>query len=257
MRIVSLFFYLLISFWTQAQSVLAPSNVGREYGNPKMPWMVSHLAGKNKERLKQANKNARHSFFAKILCFRKLCRVQAGHPSSLHAISFEEFKKQVAKRAKKGAYKKFWTDTVRKPTPAVPMSIPVIVDPVQSQPSAKAPLVKADSLIILGAELLFETNKSALRSEHFLTLNSIVEYLQMHPERSVRISGHTDNVGKEANNLALSKQRADVVAEYLIRNGIDRVRIETAGLGSAKPIAENKTNEGRKKNRRVELLMHD
>jgi outer membrane protein OmpA-like peptidoglycan-associated protein len=104
---------------------------------------------------------------------------------------------------------------------------------------------------------LFETNKSTLRSEHFLTLNSIVEYLHLHSERSVRISGHTDNIGKEANNLTLSRQRADVVAEYLINKGINIKRVETAGLGSAKPIAENTTDQGRKKNRRVELLIHN
>ena len=73
----------------------------------------------------------------------------------------------------------------------------------------------------------------------------------------MRISGHTDNIGNEAHNLSLSKQRADVVAEYLVGNGIDIVRLETAGLGSAKPIAVNTTDEGRMKNRRVELLIHD
>ncbi len=154
-------------------------------------------------------------------------------------------------------YKSFWTDTLRKPKPAVRTPIPVVRDTVSTQSTVVVPVVKADSLIILGAELLFETNKSTLRSEHFFTLNSIVEYLQLHPERSVRISGHTDNIGKEANNLTLSRQRADVVAEYIVNNGINIKRVETAGLGSAKPIAENTTDQGRKKNRRVELLIHN
>jgi chemotaxis protein MotB len=79
----------------------------------------------------------------------------------------------------------------------------------------------------------------------------------LHPERLVRISGHTDNTGREAHNLALSKQRADVVAEYLVSNGIDINRVETSGLGSAKPIEVNTSDEGRRKNRRVELLIHD
>ena len=257
MKSIFVFVFFLGFIGIQAQSVIAPNNVGREYGNPKMPWMVSHLSGPNKERLKQANKNARHSLFGRILCFRKLCRIQAGHPASLHAISFEKFKKQVARNAKRGLDKRFRTDTLRKPTPAVRTAIPVVRDTVSPQSTVVVPVVKADSLIILGAELLFETNKSMLRSEHFLTLNSIVEYLQLHPERSVRISGHTDNIGKEANNLTLSRQRADVVAEYLVNNGINIKRVETAGLGSAKPIAENTTDQGRKKNRRVELLIHN
>lgn len=73
-----------------AQYVGPPNNVGREYGNPKMPLMVSHLTGANKERLKRANKNSRHSIFGKVLCFRKLCRIQSGHSASLNAIQFQE-----------------------------------------------------------------------------------------------------------------------------------------------------------------------
>jgi OOP family OmpA-OmpF porin len=79
----------------------------------------------------------------------------------------------------------------------------------------------------------------------------------LHPERSVKISGHTDNTGNEAHNLTLSKRRADVVAEYLVNNGIDINRVETFGFGSAKPLLANTTDEERKKNRRVELLIHD
>jgi OmpA-OmpF porin, OOP family len=73
----------------------------------------------------------------------------------------------------------------------------------------------------------------------------------------VRISGHTDNTGSEEHNLSLSKRRADVVAEYLVKNGVDIHRVETFGFGSSKPIGTNTTDEKRKKNRRVELLIHD
>jgi outer membrane protein OmpA-like peptidoglycan-associated protein len=97
--------------------------------------------------------------------------------------------------------------------------VPVVIDTIKTRPAVAAPVLKADSLIVLGAEVLFELNKSTLRSEHFGTLNGIVDYLLSHPERSVRISGHTDNTGREAHNLTLSKQRADVVAEYLVSNG--------------------------------------
>jgi outer membrane protein OmpA-like peptidoglycan-associated protein len=121
----------------------------------------------------------------------------------------------------------------------------------------QTPSPKADSLIILSAELLFETNKSTLRTEHFAMLSTIVDYLFLHPERSVKISGHTDNTGSEEHNLVLSKRRADVVAEYLVNNGIDINRVETFGLGNTKPLVANITDEGRKKNRRVELLIHD
>lgn len=258
MKITLLSVFLFGFIYVKAQKFIGPpNNVGREYGNPKMPWMVSHLAGANKEVLKRANKNSRHSIFGKILCFRRLCRIQSGHTASLHSISFKKFKKKVARNAKKGVYKNIQTDTTRKLKPVVRKPIPVVIDTVHTQPTVSLPITKADSLIILGAELLFETNKSTLRSEHFVTLNSIVDYLRLHSERAVSISGHTDNTGKEAHNLSLSKQRADVVAEYLVDNGIAINRVETSGLGSAKPIAENTTDQGRKKNRRVELLIHD
>lgn len=254
MKVFVLSFFLLVCCCANAQYVGPPNNVGREYGNPKMPMFVSHLAGANKERLKRANKNSRHSIFGKVLCFRRLCRIQSGHTASLRAISFKKFKKKVAQNAKKGAYKNIQADSVRKAKPIVRKAAPVAVDTTSAVPT---PVIKADSLIVLGAELLFETNKSTLRSEHFVTLNPLVDYLVAHPGRSVRISGHTDNTGNETHNLALSKKRADVVAEYLVNNGVDVSRVETFGFGSAKPIAEKTTEEGRKKNRRVELLIHD
>jgi outer membrane protein OmpA-like peptidoglycan-associated protein len=252
MRALFLFVLVFGFFNARAQYVGPPNNVGREYGNPKMPFMVSHLAGANKERLKRANKNSRHSVFGKILCFRKLCRIQSGHSASLRAISFKKFKKKVARNAKKGIYQRTEIDSTYKRKP-VREQIPVGIDTTTAGPT---PTLQADSLIVLSAELLFETNQSTLRSEHFATLNSIVDYLILHGERSVTISGHTDNTGSEGHNLALSKRRADVVAEYLVNNGVNIDRVETFGLGSAKPLVANTTDEGRKKNRRVELLIH-
>jgi outer membrane protein OmpA-like peptidoglycan-associated protein len=254
MKTIFLSFLLFGSFYVHAQYVGPSSNVGREYGNPKMPLMVSHLAGANKERLKRANKNSRHSIFGKILCFRRVCRIQSGHTASLRSISFKKYKKKIARNAGKGLYKNTQSDSTHQRKPSLREVPPVAMDTAAVR---SAPVIKADSLIVLGAELLFETNKSTLRSEHFATLNSIVNYLILHPERSVKISGHTDNTGNEGRNLMLSKRRADVVAEYLIDNGVDINHVETFGLGSAKPLAVNTTDEGRKKNRRVELLIHD
>ena len=145
-----------------------------------MPLMVSHLAGANKERLKRVSKNSRHSIFGKILCFRKLCRIQSGHTASLHTVKFKKFQRKVARNAKKGLYKNIQIDSTRKQKPAILKAIPVIIDTAYTQPTVSDPVVKPDSLIILGAELLFETNKSTLRSEHFATLNPIVAYLRLH-----------------------------------------------------------------------------
>jgi outer membrane protein OmpA-like peptidoglycan-associated protein len=243
---------VLISCSAAAQN-LGPQNVGREYGNPKMPWVVSHLAGANKERLKRANSNSRHSIFGKILCFRKLCRVQSGHSASLKDLSRKKFERRVERNARKGLYHNTQPkrdSTVTRKTPPPKVTPP----PVEVPPAT--PVFKPDSLIVLGAEVLFETNKSTLKSEHFEMLNSIVRYLILHPDRHVKISGHTDNIGTEGHNINLSRRRADVVAQYLVSQGVDKARVKTSGLGSAKPIAENTTNDGRKKNRRVELLIY-
>jgi outer membrane protein OmpA-like peptidoglycan-associated protein len=256
MKIFLLSVFLFSFITADAQHVGPSNNVGREYGNPKMPLMVSHLAGANKARLERANGNSRHSVFGKILCFRKLCRIQSGHSASLRAISFKKHKKNVARNAKKGVYRDIQIDSSFKRKPSPPETKPVVIDSLSNPQMSLPSIAMADSLIILNAELLFEPNSAKLRSEDFITLNSIVDYLLLYPKRSVTISGHTDDRGSQAHNLTLSKQRADVVAEFLMSHRINVSRIKTFGLGSQKPIATNSTDEGRKKNRRVELLIH-
>ena len=254
------FFLLLLLcgfYYVTAQDVGPASNVGREYGNAKMPLMVSHLAGANKERLKRENKNARHSIFGKILCFRKLCRIQSGHTASLRAISMKKFRKKVKKNSSRGMYQKPQRDSPYTPKPLVLPNVTPRPDDTTSAPIVSKQVVRSDTLIVLGAELLFETNKAVLRREHFAMLSNIVAYLAKHPERSVKISGHTDNTGDEAHNLALSIKRADGVAAYLVEHGVNRNRVTTHGLGSAQPLEPNDSEEARKKNRRVELLIQD
>ncbi len=242
---------------SHAQYVGPPNNVGREYGNPKMPMMVSHLAGANREMLKRATRNSRHSIFARILCFRKLCRIQSGHSASLNAISYKKFRKKIARNGRKGLYKRPAVDSTYKSRPLRPQEQPREPIGIDTTIATPSPVIKADSLIVLGAEVLFEINKSTLRGEYFATLDPIVKYMIAHPGRSVKISGHTDNTGSESHNLALSKRRAEAVAEYLANNGVDENRIETLGFGSSKPIAVNTTEVGREQNRRVELLLRD
>lgn len=225
-----------------------------EHKYRRTPLMVSHLAGANKKILKLANRSSSHFFLAKALCFRKSCRVQSAHSASLHSVSFKKFKKRIARNAKKGEYTYLHRDSTSRHKASPRQAIPVIVDSIRIP---TPPIIKADSLIVLGAELLFETNKSTLRSDHFAALDPIVDYLVLHPERSVKISGHSDNTGSIVHNLTLSRKRADVVAEYLVSNGVDINRVQTFGFGSEKPLVENTTEEGRRKNRRVELLIHD
>ncbi len=98
----------------------------------------------------------------------------------------------------------------------------------------------------------FETNKAILKPESFPALHELVEILQLKPEMSIEIAGHTDAVGSEESNLTLSQNRAESVVNFLIKNGVDRQRLVAKGYGESQPIASNDSDEGRQLNRRTE-----
>lgn len=100
--------------------------------------------------------------------------------------------------------------------------------------------------------LQFEFNKDVIKPVSFPFLDEIVDILRQ-KEWNLKLEGHTDNKGSADYNLKLSKARANAVKKYLEDKGIKPTRIETEGFGSTKPIADNSTEEGREKNRRVEF----
>jgi outer membrane protein OmpA-like peptidoglycan-associated protein len=77
--------------------------------------------------------------------------------------------------------------------------------------------------------------------------------MKENPTLKVQISGHTDNIGKAADNLTLSNNRAQAVVKYLVGKGIEVGRLTFKGFGATKPVADNATEEGRAQNRRTEL----
>jgi OmpA-OmpF porin, OOP family len=99
----------------------------------------------------------------------------------------------------------------------------------------------------------FETGKATITADSENALNELLKMLQEKSDWTLMIEGHTDNVGAKAANLALSRQRADAVAEWLAAKGIDKARLTTAGFGDGRPVADNSTEEGRQQNRRVEI----
>jgi outer membrane protein OmpA-like peptidoglycan-associated protein len=101
--------------------------------------------------------------------------------------------------------------------------------------------------------LFFEIGKSTLQEKSFVELDRIAALMEKNPGMYVEINGHTDNTGDESFNKILSLDRANAVAQYLIAQKINPERIITKGWGSAKPVADNATQEGRDKNRRVEI----
>lgn len=233
-----------------------PVNEGREYGNPKTPWVVSHLPESNQWALARTD---HHHFFQKIICFNYPCRKMIGRRKVLKAISFEAFKKRVKKNAKKGAYDKYRKTGATKKD-SIKLILPqdtaaeatVISGPAKIDTS----VLKSDSLIIL-SEFLFETNSYKLSENHYGELDSLGRFLQLHPTLEVRVSGHTDDTGTERHNVVLSTRRAEVVAEYLIDKGATYERVYFEGFGSSRPIASNAIPEGRSQNRRVEILIRN
>jgi OmpA-OmpF porin, OOP family len=99
----------------------------------------------------------------------------------------------------------------------------------------------------------FDSGKSILRPESYKELDELLEVLKLRKKMRIRINGHTDNVGADATNQALSQKRAEAIKAYLVSKGITVSRIESKGFGSTQPVADNNTDEGRQKNRRTEV----
>jgi type IX secretion system PorP/SprF family membrane protein len=103
--------------------------------------------------------------------------------------------------------------------------------------------------------LEFETGKDIIEERSKPSLNTLAEKLKQKSEWNLLLSGHTDNVGDDDANMILSKNRSEAVKSYLISRGISESRIKVNYFGETKPIADNNTQEGRQKNRRVEFLI--
>jgi len=103
--------------------------------------------------------------------------------------------------------------------------------------------------------LFFVTGKSEINKWSFPELQRLIDLMKSHKKMEVEISGHTDNVGSDKINNALSLERANAVKDYLISNGIETSRLTAKGYGKTKPLANNDTDEGKKKNRRVDFTI--
>ena len=113
------------------------------------------------------------------------------------------------------------------------------------------PLVKNNKEIL--NNIYFDTNKYILKEESKPELEKLTKLLNLNPSLSIEISGHTDDVGKDAENLLLSKNRAKSVYEYLVTNGVNPARIRAVGYGKTQPSVPNNSAENRAKNRRIEV----
>lgn len=122
---------------------------------------------------------------------------------------------------------------------------------VVKQVVVEKPVDKPDKWVLVGVN--FEFNSAKLMPEAYPILFYAVQNLVQNPDLNVEIQGYTDNIGSEKFNKQLSEKRALAVKEYLIARGINAARLKTAGYGSANPVADNKTADGRALNRRIEF----
>lgn len=103
--------------------------------------------------------------------------------------------------------------------------------------------------------IFFQQSLADIKAESTPQLERLRDVLKKYPNIFVRIEGHTDSNGKQASLDKLSRERAESIRSYLIKNGIDPVRVQARGLGDRKPIASNETKQGRETNRRVEVII--
>jgi outer membrane protein OmpA-like peptidoglycan-associated protein len=101
----------------------------------------------------------------------------------------------------------------------------------------------------------FEIDEAYLKKESLNILDRMVDSLKRNPGIRLEVRGHTDSTGSREHNMKLSMRRADAVRDYMIKNGISPERLESKGFGFGKPIADNATAEGRRKNRRTEFFV--
>lgn len=123
---------------------------------------------------------------------------------------------------------------------------------------AKSLAVKTEDrgmVITLSGGVLFATGQSTILPGAQDQLNKVADALKTQAERHFTVEGHTDNQGTDAVNQTLSQKRADAVRDYLVVRGVAPASITAVGMGSTKPVADNKTVEGRAMNRRVEIIV--
>ena len=145
---------------------------------------------------------------------------------------------------------KFDTVVIPKIDTLRPMKMDLVIDTNGTKMDAEIVL---DKTIVL-KNVLFETGAAVLLPGSFPELDATADYLFRTPLVKLEVSGHTDNIGNAGQNLILSEKRAKAVMDYLVSKSIDPGRISHKGYGSTKPISDNNTEEGRKQNRRVELV---
>ncbi|MCC6077270.1 OmpA family protein [Pseudomonas sp. GCM10022188] len=128
---------------------------------------------------------------------------------------------------------------------------------LEEQMDSLATMPTERGLVMTLGDVLFDTGRAELKSSANRIVLKLYQFLTLNPQRVVRIEGYTDSRGPAAENVELSRARAQTVADVLIDLGIEAKRIEVQGYGEAFPLAANASAQGRAQNRRVEIVFSD
>jgi OOP family OmpA-OmpF porin len=139
------------------------------------------------------------------------------------------------------------------PPPAPAAKPPAPPPPPPAPPKPKPPAPPTVEKVTFAADALFDFDKYVIRPDARAKLDDLVSKLAGVNLEVIVAVGHTDSIGTHEYNMALSQRRANAVKQYLVSKGIEANRIYTEGKGKTQPVADNRTAEGRQKNRRVEI----
>lgn len=187
-----------------------------------------------------------------MVCFKKSCRRKTHQHNMRKKAAKERFKERQARIAR--------GDTADRKAVQFEKLVEAekqknIISDDNSGKDNEAPKWEENMTFILN-DIYFETNSSDLKTESYDQLDELADWLIKNDHSIIEIAGHTDNTGDESFNEKLSKERVRSVGLYLIKvRGIKRNRLMAKGYGSSHPIADNATEEGRQKNRRVEFTI--
>jgi OOP family OmpA-OmpF porin len=139
------------------------------------------------------------------------------------------------------------------PPPPAPVAAPPPPPPPAPPPPPPPPPAPTSEKVTFAADAFFDFDKAVLKPEARAKLDDLVSKTSGINLEVIIAVGHTDSVGSDANNQKLSVRRAEAIKAYLVSKGIEKNRVYTEGKGEKQPVADNRTSEGRAKNRRVEI----
>lgn len=128
--------------------------------------------------------------------------------------------------------------------------VAVVAEPVVEAPPAPEPVAEA---VRVELDVKFDFDKAQVKEQSLGDIGNLADFLKQYPQTNTVVEGHTDAIGTDAYNQALSERRANAVRDILVNEyGVGATRVDAVGYGESRPVADNSTEEGRAINRRVE-----